>query len=67
MTTLSIGSARRYMKPVAATNQTLMNQALRDMMAQAREPLEKVPRRVVREELTRGGGRPTRRVRAKAV
>jgi hypothetical protein len=47
--------------------QTLMNQALRDMMAQAREPLEKVLRRVVREELTRGGGRPTRRVRARAV
>ena len=47
--------------------QTVMNQALRGVMEQAREPLEKVLRRVVREELTRGGGRSTRRARAKAV
>jgi uncharacterized protein (DUF4415 family) len=33
--------------------QTLINQALRDVVEQAREPLEKVPRRVVREELQR--------------
>lgn len=47
--------------------QTVMNQALRGVMEQAREPLEKVLRRVVREELTRGRGRSTRRARAKAV
>jgi hypothetical protein len=44
--------------------QTLINQALRRAMEQAREPLEKVLRRVVREELTRGGARPSRRARA---
>jgi uncharacterized protein (DUF4415 family) len=33
--------------------QTLINQALRDYMAQKREPLEAVLRRVVREELKR--------------
>jgi len=47
--------------------QTLLNQALRGVMDQAREPLEKVLRRVVREELTRGGARSTRRSRARAV
>ena len=31
--------------------QTLLNNALRDYMAQRREPIEKVLRRVVREEL----------------
>ena len=33
--------------------QTLINHALRDVVAQAREPIEKVLRRVVREELHR--------------
>lgn len=33
--------------------QTLINQALREYMAQKREPLEVVLRRVVREELKR--------------
>ncbi|MBA3972830.1 MAG: CopG family transcriptional regulator [Candidatus Solibacter sp.] len=33
--------------------QTLINQALREHMTQAREPLEKTLRRVVREELRR--------------
>lgn len=33
--------------------QTLMNQALRQVMAQEAEPLESVVRRVVREELKR--------------
>ena len=47
--------------------QTLINQALRGVMEQAREPLEKVLRRVVREELTRGSARPQRRARARAV
>lgn len=46
--------------------QTLINQALRGVMEQALEPLEKVLRRVVREELTRGSARP-RRARARAV
>jgi len=47
--------------------QTLINRALRDVMEHAREPLEKVLRRVVREELTRGAPRAPRRVRARAV
>lgn len=47
--------------------QTLINRALRSVMEQAREPLERVLRRVVREELTRGGARPQRRGRAGAV
>ncbi len=34
-------------------HQTLINQALREHMTQAREPLEKTLRRVVREELRR--------------
>ena len=47
--------------------QTLINRALRGVMDQAREPLEKVLRRVVREELTRGVPRSPRRARARAV
>jgi hypothetical protein len=47
--------------------QTLINQALRGVMDQAREPLEKVLRRVVREELTRGSGSAPRRSRTRAV
>ncbi|MGH7654502.1 MAG: BrnA antitoxin family protein [Gemmatimonadaceae bacterium] len=47
--------------------QTLINQTLRSVMEQAREPLERVLRRVVREELTRDGARPRRRNRAGAV
>ena len=35
--------------------QTLLNQALRDFIASAREPLESTLRRVVREELRRTG------------
>ena len=37
--------------------QTLINQALRSVMDQSREPIEKVLRRVVREELSRGAPR----------
>jgi hypothetical protein len=47
--------------------QTLINRALRGTMEQAREPLEKVLRRVVREELTRDAPRTARRVRVRAV
>jgi len=47
--------------------QTLINHALRGVMEQAREPIEKVLRRVVREELTRGATRTPRRSRARAV
>ena len=47
--------------------QTLINDALRGAMEEAREPLEKVLRRVVREELTREGGRASRRTGTKAV
>ncbi len=35
--------------------QTLMNQALRDYMQRAREPLESTIRRVIREELRHAG------------
>jgi len=35
--------------------QTLINRALRDYMAQTREPLEETLRRVVREELKHAG------------
>jgi uncharacterized protein (DUF4415 family) len=37
--------------------QTLINHALRDVVDQAHEPIEKVLRRVVREELRREPGR----------
>lgn len=35
--------------------QTLINLALRDFMSRSREPLEKILRRVIREELRRAG------------
>ena len=35
--------------------QTLINQALRDVISRSREPLEKTLRRVIREELKRTG------------
>ena len=41
--------------------QTLINQALRGVVEQAQEPLEKVLRRVVREELGRGAPQRRRR------
>lgn len=44
--------------------QTLINQALRDAVDQAHEPLEKVLRRVVREELRREPSRSRRRPKA---
>ncbi len=47
--------------------QTLINQTLRTVMEQAREPLERVLRRVVREELTRGSAGSRRRSRERAV
>jgi len=47
--------------------QTLINQALRDAMEESRRPLEKVLRRVVREELTRESGAfGTRRARTRS-
>lgn len=44
--------------------QTLINQALRDALDQAHEPLEKVLRRVVREELRREPSQSRRRPKA---
>jgi hypothetical protein len=44
--------------------QTLINQALRSVMDQALEPIERVLRRVVREELQREPGRTRRRSKA---
>lgn len=41
--------------------QTLINHALRSVVDQSQEPLEKVVRRVVREELGRSPNRPRRR------
>ena len=47
--------------------QTLINQALRGVVDQSQEPLEKVLRRVVREELGRGRSRSRPRPRAGAA
>jgi len=47
--------------------QTLINHALRSVVDQSQEPLEKVVRRVVREELSRGPSRPRRRSGAGAA
>ena len=44
--------------------QTLINQTLRDAVDRAHEPLEKVLRRVVREELRREPSRSRRRPKA---
>jgi hypothetical protein len=51
-----IGWFRAQVEKAGGGNyQTLMNDALRQHIARAREPLEETPRKVIREEMKRTG------------